>query len=114
MSQITADYLKDAFEVAGVPIPDEEAVDVIVHELNTAVAELSVGAVSGGNYYNCGADRKLFDEVSDALERSLARELRHQDCPECRGCGYIGQEPRQRCPSCDGYGVKRKFRTYIW
>ena len=38
MSQFTAEWLKDAFEVAGVPIPDEEAIDVIVHELNTAVA----------------------------------------------------------------------------
>ena len=114
MSQITADYLKDALYVAGVPIPDEEAVDVIVHELNTAVDELSVGAVARGNYYSCGANGDLFREVSDALERSFVRERRHQDCPECQGCGYIGQEPMQRCPSCDGYGVKRKFKPYIW
>ena len=114
MPQITACYLKDVFKMAGVPLPDKEAIDAIVQELNTTLDQLSVSATAGGNYYNCGADRRLFDEVSDALERSLAREQRHQDYPECRGCGYIGQEPRQRCPSCDGYGVKRKFRTYIW
>lgn len=52
--------------------------------------------------------RELRQEVDDMVSY-LVPMIKHKDCCYCGGRGIVDDFYVRRCPTCDGYGVRRKI-----